>query len=322
MPNLEHDPNADVVLLGEALADVFPHGAVLGGAPFNVARNLAALGQRPRLITRVGDDPYGAAIARQFEVFGLDRAGLQRDAVLPTGTVAVSFEGGSHRFHIPERQAWDALDPIRTLHLVTQARPAIVYFGTLAQRSEVSRQAIRVALSATAARRFLDLNLREGPANEALTRDSLGLADVVKVNDDELHRVLNWFVGPTDSDIARSPAALSGAVGALMQQFDLRALIVTRGAEGYAAFDADGRVLSGAGLPASVVDTVGAGDAFASVVLLGELRGWPLAETLARANAFAAAVCTLRGAVTEDPGFYAAWRARWGQPAAGALAPR
>jgi fructokinase len=58
------------------------------------------------------------------------------------------------------------------------------------------------------------------------------------------------------------------------------------------------------------------------VVLLGELRGWPLAETLARANAFAAAVCTLRGAVTEDPGFYAAWRARWGQPAAGALAPR
>ncbi len=307
------DPDAvDVVVIGEALADLLPRGAVLGGAPFNVARNLAALGRRPLMVTRIGSDELGAAIARQFDHFGMDRAGLQRDATLPTGTVQVTLQDGHPRFHIPPDQAWDALDPVLTRHVVAHARPAIVYYGTLAQRSARSRAAIQTALAATAALRFLDVNLRDTavttPTNEVLASEALRGAHVVKVNADELTQLLDWFVHP-----ARGASALPDAVASLMRQFALRRLIVTRGAEGYAAYDAaDGRVAAGPGIAAIVVDTVGAGDAFSSVVLLGELEAWPLADTLARANAFAAAVCTLAGAVTDDRDFYAQWRRRWG----------
>jgi fructokinase len=296
----------DVVVIGEALADLLPQGAVLGGAPFNVARNLAALGRRPLMITRIGSDALGTAIARQFDHFGLDPAGLQRDAALPTGTVQVTLQDGQPQFSIPPDQAWDALDPALTGRLVAHARPAIVYYGTLAQRSARSRAAIQAALAATPALRFLDVNLRDTavttPTNEMLALEALRGAHVVKVNEDELTQLLDWFVRP----------ALPDAVPSLMQQFALRRLIVTRGAEGYAAYDAAGeRIASGRGIAATVVDTVGAGDAFSSVVLLGELLAWPLAETLARANAFAAAVCTLPGAVTDDRDFYEQWRRRW-----------
>lgn len=306
MPHLE--PAAlDVVVIGEALADLLPHGAVLGGAPFNVARNLAALGRRPLMITRIGPDELGAAIARQFDHFGLDPAGLQRDANLPTGTVQVTLQDGQPRFRIPPDQAWDALDPALTARLVAHARPAIVYYGTLAQRSARSREAIRTALATTPALRFFDVNLRDTsvttPTNEMLALEALRGAHIVKVNEDELTQLVDWFVRP----------ALPDAVAGLMRQFALRRLIVTRGAEGYAAYDAAGeRIASGPGITAKVVDTVGAGDAFSSVVLLGELLAWPLAETLARANAFAAAVCTLPGAVTDDRDFYAQWCRRWG----------
>jgi fructokinase len=306
MAHPDPDP-VDVAVIGEALADLLPQGAVLGGAPFNVARNLAALGRRPLMITRIGSDELGAAIARQFDHFGLDPAGLQRDATLPTGTVQVTLQDGQPRFHIPLDQAWDALDPALTARLVAHARPAIVYYGTLAQRRDRSRAAIQAALAATAALRFLDLNLRDTsvstPTNEMLARESLRGAHVVKVNEDELTQLLDWFGRPAPAD----------AVAHLMGQFGLRRLIVTRGGDGYAAFDAAGdRLASGPGIPATVVDTVGAGDAFSSVMLLGELETWPLAETLARANAFAAAVCTLPGAVTDDRDFYAQWRRRWG----------
>lgn len=283
-----------------------PHGAVLGGAPFNVARNLAALGRRPLMVTRIGPDALGAAIARQFDHFGLDPAGLQRDPTLPTGTVQVTFEGGQPRFHIPPDQAWDALDPFLTRRLVEGARPAIVYYGTLAQRSARSRAAIQAALAATPALRFLDVNLRETSypslPQEELVTEALRGAHLVKVNTDELTRLLEWFGRPV----------LPDAIASLMRQFALRHLIVTRGAEGYAAYDAAGECIASApGIAAPVVDTVGAGDAFSSVVLLGELLAWPLDETLARANAFAAAVCTLPGAVTDTLEFYDQWRRRW-----------
>jgi len=301
--------SSSIALLGEALFDVFPDRDVIGGAPFNVARNLAALGARPLMVTRIGDDPRGDAVTAEFARFGMDTAGLQRDLERPTGAVTVHMDGTHHRFEIQPDAAWDRLDPAATRAAVVAAAPSIVYFGTLAQREPRSRDAMRAALDATDATRFLDLNLRAGPDNRTLSDESLARAQLVKVNDDELAQLLVWFGdGPAPT---WGSGAWHAAVERLIARYLLRRLVVTRGEKGWIAFDTAVGVLSGASPRVTVRDTVGAGDAFASVLLLGEASGWPLAATLERAAGFASAVCTLQGAVSDDHGFYERLRAEW-----------
>lgn len=310
-----------VLLIGEALADSFPEHTVIGGAPFNVARNLGALGLAPCFVSRVGHDALGREIAAQCAAFGVATAGLQIDSALATGVVDVHMNGSAHSFHIRENAAWDAIDSTTAVACVRAAQPAWIGFGTLAQRDARSRAALYGALAASSARRFLDLNLRTlpegGVSNRELSEASLALAQVVKVNDEELAQLLGWFGGglaPVLQGFA-SPDHLA-AIAELMQRFDIELLVVTRGAQGYAAFGRSAQGLAellaqGSTPTVHVTDTVGAGDAFSAVLLAGLLHDWPLATTLARAAEFAAMVCTLRGAVAADPAHYARWRAQW-----------
>lgn len=327
---------ADVLVVGEALVDLFPQASVIGGAPFNVARNLAALGAAPLMLTRIGRDAIGEQLQAEFARHGLSTAALQHDDTLPSGQVRVHpTADGGHRFEIPPGQAWDALDTAAALAATAAAAPRSVYFGTLAQRAPASARAVRAVVQAArsaGARVMLDLNLRDGPDNRALAEASLPLADGLKVNDEELPQLLRWFV-PSWAPAAVPPGqgsdpgagdgadpahpALGAAVAALMAQFQLSRLVLTCGARGHAVFDhPGGLVAQGPSAPVVLQDTVGAGDAFMSVVLLGEARGWPLATTLQRAAAFAAAVCGIKGAVSTDPDFYARWRAAWADAAA------
>ena len=321
--------------MGEALIDLFPDGNVIGGAPFNVARNLAALGAGPLLITRVGDDPLGRQLADEFDRFGLSKAALQTDASRRTGQVLVHCDRGEHRFEIGPDQAWDAIDAAAAEAAAGRCRPQIVYFGSLAQRAPSSAAAVRAVVAASRrdgdALCFLDLNLREGPDNQAITHTSLHLAEVVKVNLDELLQIVAWFLPDADAGPLRSNlpgASAQATVVALMQRFVISRLVVTCGPDGHVAFDRlGGLVAQGPSPQVTVRDTVGAGDAFSSVLLLGEVLGWPLRLTLERAAEFAAAVCGLRGAVSPNDDFYARWRQAWStgarwQADAGERAPR
>lgn len=305
-------------MVGEALVDLFPDRQVLGGAPFNVARNLAALGAAPLMLTRIGNDALGEQLADEFDRYGLSHAALQRDPALPSGQVRVHLRpDGGHRFEIAPGQAWDAIDAEAAVTAVRAARPRLAYFGTLAQRSTASAAAVQAALRAAAdagAVCLLDLNLREGPDNQGLAAASLPLADVLKVNEDELPQLLRWFVPGLQAGelpTVGNPAH-EAAVSALMTRFGIGRTFLTLGAGGHAVFDVDsGLVARGPAAAVALRDTVGAGDAFISVVLLGLLRRWPLAPTLSRAAALAAEVCGIAGAVSGDPDFYARWRRLW-----------
>lgn len=298
-------------VLGEALVDCFPDADVIGGAPFNVARNLALLGAAPVMITRIGTDALGDKIAADFARFGMDLRGLQRDPARATGTVTVHMSGTQHRFEIGADSAWDHLDAALAVAAVRESAPRVTYFGTLAQRREVSRAAIHAALGASNAVPFLDLNLRDGPDNVALADDSLARATLVKVNDDELDHLIGWFVRAGAAAPRWGEPAVRAGVEALLRRFDLQRITITRGADGWACLDAREGWLEGVSPQIAVRDTVGAGDAFASVLLLGELRGWPLRTTLQRAGEYASAVCGIVGAVDPVSGIYAATRAAW-----------
>lgn len=301
-----------IVVFGEALVDQFPGLSVLGGAPFNVARNLAAFGLRPVLVSRVGRDALGEQIRRECDHFGVDTQSLQTDLDHPTGVVNVHMKETRHEFEILENQAWDHLDETQAVQAIVTHQPQLVYFGTLGQRSTISRKAIQSALlSTTEAVHFLDLNLRAGNDNQTLSADSLVRADIVKVNDDELLQLLQWFVQPIVPAPERGSASERSAAQKLMAQFELQRLIVTRGPDGWTCFEKNGEVLEGRSRSVAVKDTVGAGDAFSSVVIFGHLSGWPLALSLQRAADFASEVCSLRGAIDTTWALYASTLDHW-----------
>jgi fructokinase len=301
------------VVFGEALVDEFPTGQVIGGAPFNVARHLAAFMATPLMITRIGDDRNGQAVRAEFERFVMPETGLQIDPMEETGRVVVERHGQGHRFTILPRQAYDFIDPAAAVASLAGVDAGMLYFGTLAQRSERSRQALAAVLESSAARRFLDLNLRPGQVIEPVVTHSLQAADIVKLNEEELQSLFQWYFQIGRNDAPLSTEEVHAACRALMDRFSLEALIVTLGHRGSVYFAADGSLVANRDNPSPpfVIDTVGAGDAFSAIFLLGRLRGWPLELTLARANEFAGAICAVTGAVPADINFYDKWVARW-----------
>jgi len=309
---------APPVIFGEALVDVFHEGDVAGGAPFNVARHLAALGLQPLFITRLGDDARGRMLQAELARFGMDLAGVQIDAVRPTGEVRVDESApGVHTFTILPDKAWDHMsgsDAVAALASCA-APPGLLYYGTLAQRHADSRMAIQALQAALPGRGWCDLNWRAGHVDPATALAIMHSARAVKVNETELHMVLGWL-GLRDPSLDRRPAAglRSDAVARLCAGGAVEQVVVTYGADGYAAFGRDGVCLAaGPAEPVTrMVDTVGSGDAFTAVVIAGELCGWPLTTTLERANRFAAALCAVRGAAPEQLSFYESWKSDWG----------
>jgi len=300
-------PGARVAVLGEVLFDCFPDGPRLGGAPFNVAWHLAGFGLAPAFVSRIGADPLGADIRRAMAAHGMHLATLQEDPKHPTGQVRVTLDGkGGHAFEILPDQAYDHIEAEPVLAHLARRPPELVCYGTLCLRAPASRAAILAAVAACPGVRLLDVNLRP----DCWTDETLGLAleaaTVAKLNEYELNVLTRRLL----ADAAAGPEEAARAE-ALRRTFDLDAVCVTRGAEGVLWCDAAGRREAPAP-PAQIVDTVGAGDAFTAVLITGLLEGWAPDATLARAAAFAAEICGMRGACPEDPAFYARVRAGWG----------
>lgn len=294
-----------VLLFGEILADIFPDRSVLGGAPFNVARHLKAFGQHPVLITRLGNDALRDVVLDEMSASGMATLGVQLGNRHPTGRVMVRFEDGTHQFDILPEQAYDYIDASVVRMIALSVRPVLAYFGTLAQRNDTSRRALKAMLRSTAAARFLDLNLRKPWFDESIIRQSLRDADAVKMNGDELGLLAGMLELTGDNAQAQAMQ--------LIRRFDLQQAVVTRAEQGAWQIERDGRTTEAdnRGPVPGLVDTVGAGDGFSAVHMLGTLLGWPVALTLERANDFAAAICGIRGAIPDHADFYQPYTRDW-----------
>ncbi|HEY8354789.1 MAG TPA: carbohydrate kinase [Methylophilaceae bacterium] len=295
-----------VTLFGEVLADVFPDRSVLGGAPFNVARHLQAFGLHPVMVSRTGNDALRDELLREMDRLGMDTVGMQCDPTHPTGQVRVHMENGSHRFEILPEQAYDHIHADVAHILARSLQPSMAYFGTLAQRNLNSRLALRGFLAACDCPRFLDINLREPWYDRHVIRHSLQRADIVKMNHEELETVARICAidSPDPEHKARS----------LIERYGLELMIITCGPDGAWLITREQERLDTGPvkLQQPIVDTVGAGDAFAALCIIGLLHRWELPLILERANRFAAAMCTVQGGAPQDPGFHHSFRQEWG----------
>jgi fructokinase len=292
-----------VLVFGEILIDRFLDREVLGGAPFNVTRHLGALGCVPVLVSRIGQDAAGARLLQTLESSGLSTHGVQLDSIHPTGLVEVNLTPEGHQFDIVADQAYDHIHPRLSRMTALAANPELVYFGTLAQRAN-SHRALRHMLRAAGGQRFFDVNLRDPWVYADRLEWSLQHADIVKANDAELERLARLL------DLEETSA--EDQAEALIQRYKLRGMLVTCGAAGAWWLDESTQVT--AMTSDSVVeirDTVGAGDAFSAVFMLGLLNGWAIPVTLQRAHHFAGAICGIRGAIPEHNDFYKPFIDEW-----------
>ncbi|MDO9049236.1 MAG: carbohydrate kinase [Methylobacter sp.] len=284
-------------IFGEVLFDHFPDGSrVLGGAPFNVAWHLQAFGQSPSFISRIGDDPSGHEIAALMDAWDISRETVQTDNEHPTGSVRVLIRDGEPHYEIVADCAYDFID---SKLLEEKQTSGILYHGSLAIRNPVSRAALQAAKARHQGKIFVDVNLRPPWWEREMLLPLLHDANWVKLNEAEL------------AALCPEESGLEAAMQAFCVQFDLETLVVTRGEQGAVAYDRQHFVTVKPPESTAVVDTVGAGDAFAALLLMGLSKQWPLKVTLERAQAFACALVGRRGATVADRAFYRTLSEQW-----------
>jgi len=282
-----------VVGIGEILWDMLPSGRKLGGAPANFAYFAGALGAESYMASTVGRDRLGRDILSKLRKMGFSRKYVAVDQVHPTGVVAVQLDpAGKPTYEIKKNAAWDYVRFTPGLRALA-ARTDAVCFGSLAQRSPVSRATIRRFVSSmpVAALRVLDVNLRQSFYGRKIIHDLLTLSNVFKLNDDELLIIADLFSIPGNEE---------AVVRRLMRKYALKVVAVTKGAKGAVLY------CPGGGYPIKgrkirIADTVGAGDAFTAGLVMGLLRGLKMDMIVALAGRLAVYVCGQRGATPHLP---------------------
>lgn len=274
------------IAFGEILWDVFGTERTLGGAPLNVAGHINRLGGESIIVSAVGNDKLGEETLREISKLGIstDYIGISG---YETGKAIVSVDDGIPSYSFPYPSAWDAIEiPEDSLQRLKGNEYDVLIFGTLAQRSSLSRDTLHTLLQSIQAKeRFFDVNLRLDFYTEEIIRDSLSAATILKMNDEEVPVIMKMSGCDSIRDI--------------INRYDIRIAIVTCGKKGTYCYTSDGRVLHAEPEDVPVVDTVGAGDSLSAGFLYFYLNGNSLETALSKASRLADYVVQKRGAIPE-----------------------
>lgn len=273
--------------VGELLWDLLPTGKQMGGAPANFAFHAAQAGCESHIVSAVGNDADGKDLLNNLAILGLNAKLIQKNS-FPTGTVSVSINGqGQPNYTIHQGVAWDNINFDDAIKIVANKLDAVC-FGSLAQRNPVSAAAIQQLLInvKSGCLKVFDINLRQHFFSKEIIEKSLQLADILKLNDEELP-VLSGFLGLNGN--------IENQLKQLINLYDLQFVVYTMGAKGSLVLSGNEQSMVEAP-QVKVTDTVGAGDSFTAVFTTGILLGVPFAEAHRQANQVAAFVCTQKGA--------------------------
>lgn len=288
-------------VIGETLFDTFSDGRrALGGAPFNVAWNLKGLGLDPLFLSAVGDDADGEEIKTRLRTWGVDQSWFQTIPGKKTGEVRVLLRGSEPTYDILKDRAFDYIEAPEDAS--SHKDVALLYHGTLCWRSPTTRQAIRETRASLHVPLFVDINVRKDCFDETWLKEILVAAEWTKLNLEELSQILIMDL--------YDEAEIERAAYIFRDTFRCKNIWLTCGSKGAYGFLVDengnARTIYAPAAPVSAMkDTIGAGDAFSAVAIAGIIRRADPEQTLRDAVRFAAKVCGLSGAVSDDPAFYA-----------------
>jgi fructokinase len=251
-------------------------------------------------------DDAGKEILHQLELSRFDLDDIQLDDVHPTGSVKVKLDkNGVPQFDIISEVAYDYIEFIPKYHSEFISDTQLIYFGSLVQRSETGYENLQkfIPTSASETLNFYDINLRPGCYNNTIIEKSLLKTDILKLSMEELGKLEQMLSFEKNND---------AFIQYLIEEYSLSTLSLTNGASGSELFTNQGSFSSYAAEIKKVVDSVGAGDAYAAMLAAGMLKNWQPQEILQRATVFASRICEIKGAIPESPLFYQPFRSLFG----------
>lgn len=281
-----------IVGIGEALWDCLPEGKKIGGAPANFAFHAGQFGYESIAISAVGQDKLGEEILAEFDAKNVNYFLPQVD--YPTGTVQVTLDDeGIPTYDIKEGVAWDNIPFTPEMEAIAKQTRAVC-FGSLAQRSPVSRNSIQMFLDNTPkdCLKIFDINLRQQFYTKEIIQSSLKQCNILKINDEELVTIGRLFGYPG--------LDMENKCWLLLGKYNLDMLVLTCGVNGSYVFAPN--VMSFQETPkVDVTDTVGAGDSFTGTFTAAILTGKDIYEAHKLAVEASAYVCTQNGAMPVLP---------------------
>lgn len=249
-----------IACYGEILWDVFPDKKRLGGAPLNVALRLHSFGAEVAMISAVGKDALGDEALAEITATQLETTWIQKVAK-PTGQVQVTLDKkGSPSYEITANAAWDAIAFSKENSKAVQEANALVV-GSLAFRNSVNQETIEQLIVQSRYTVF-DLNLRAPHYDLEVVAALMEASDMIKLNDEELELIViaMGIKGETLADELKLLSAMT----------ETPTICVTLGAEGAMLLHKE-VIYEQVGFPATVIDTVGAGDSFLATLIYGLL---------------------------------------------------
>ncbi len=300
--------------IGELLWDLLPEGPRLGGAPANFAVMAARLGNHAAVLSRIGRDELGRRAIEELNPLPLDTSYVEVDPEHETGRVTVNFVADEPHYTIHEPAAWDFL-ALTDEWINLAERADAICFGSLAQRNLRSRQTIQELAAETGSSciRVFDVNLRAPFYSAEVLEESLELATVAKMNEDELPLVLRQLglegdqqgiadaLTPAAKELRLAPHDLRSGAKRLLAEFPtLQMVAVTRGGCGSLLVTRD-EWNEHPGFPVQVADRIGAGDAFTAAMIDYLLRGADLATLNEAGNRWGGWVASQSGAMPALP---------------------
>jgi fructokinase len=289
----------NITSIGEILFDIYPTHKKLGGAPLNFIYHIKKLTDNGNLISRIGKDVLGNKIINELQHAEISTDFIQQDHLHPTGMALVTLSGdGNPGFKIEPDCAYDFIELDEANENLINTDTDCLYLGTLAQRSPVSRGTIQ-SLFNRGLKYFADINLRQNFYNKEILEKTLSAVDFLKVNYEEMHTLNDLFV---QAEYSTELVALE-----LIEKYNLHMIAVTRGENGSSIFE-NGKRYDYSNVETKVIDTTGAGDAFAAILCLGYLSGLEIPLINKLANDFASDICQVEGALPKNDRVYENYR--------------
>ncbi len=286
-----------ITAIGEILFDVYPERRKLGGAPFNFIYHVRKLTAQGNFISRIGKDEFGNEIISFLKDNGFSLAGIQIDEEHKTGIAKpVLSDDKIPEWSIEEYSAYDFIEYNSEVEKIIE-ETACIYFGTLAQRNPKSRGTIQKIFNQKNKIFFCDLNIRQNFYSPELIEQCLNAADVLKLNSDEM-KLVNEIILKEKFDESKTPEKIK-------EKFGIDLLCITNGSEGARIFGEEKVSVYSVKIPEDeLVDTVGAGDAFASILCIGYLKEWNVERINKLASEFAGGIVKINGALPGDDSIY------------------